>query len=163
MKQLLSSVLTQIQETVPALKYVDENWGQLDYYGERPPVKFPCALVDIGSAQWQDTGTLAQIGIVQVRVVVATMKLTNTSGKAPQAQKDKAFEFFETLQNIHKALHGYQPAPHCGIITRRSCELLQNDLGIKMYELRFAVQINDKSAMPVHETVPKPTVRIITV
>jgi hypothetical protein len=34
-------------------EYVDLDWGQCDFYaGQMPPVKFPCALLDINAATY---------------------------------------------------------------------------------------------------------------
>ena len=44
-KTILLAVQQRLAERVPELAYIDKNWGQLDY--EAPPVKWPCALLDI--------------------------------------------------------------------------------------------------------------------
>jgi hypothetical protein len=45
MKQLLQSIQQQLQTAAPVLKYVNRDWGQMNL--ERPPVKYPCALLNI--------------------------------------------------------------------------------------------------------------------
>jgi hypothetical protein len=45
MKQLLLNI-QNLLATVPAFKYVDEDWGQLDDYGPHAPVQWPCCLID---------------------------------------------------------------------------------------------------------------------
>ena len=44
--ELLDSIKTKISE-ISEIKYIDENWGQLDYYSAHPPVQWPCCLIDI--------------------------------------------------------------------------------------------------------------------
>ena len=44
-KTILLAVQQRLADQVPELAYIDKNWGQLDY--EAPPVKWPCALLDI--------------------------------------------------------------------------------------------------------------------
>ena len=44
-KTILLAVQQRLAERVPELAYIDKNWGQLDY--EAPPVKWPCALLDL--------------------------------------------------------------------------------------------------------------------
>ena len=34
--------MERLQEQVPDLRYIAEDWGQLDFYNDAPPVKFPC-------------------------------------------------------------------------------------------------------------------------
>lgn len=47
MKEILEAVMRRLKEQVPDLAYVSEDWGQMDYYNEAPPVKFPCALISV--------------------------------------------------------------------------------------------------------------------
>ena len=47
MKQIFLAIQQQLL-TVPALKHIDKNWNQLNY--EQPPVRWPCALIDIANA-----------------------------------------------------------------------------------------------------------------
>ena len=47
MKTILNAVMQRLKEQVSELRYISEDWGQLDYYETMPPVKFPCALVSI--------------------------------------------------------------------------------------------------------------------
>jgi len=46
MKELLKAIYTQLK-TVPAIKWIDEDFGQIDAYEGKPPVAFPCALVKL--------------------------------------------------------------------------------------------------------------------
>ena len=86
MKALLEKIQEKLSE-VEGLKYIDENWGQLDYYSPNMPVQYPCVLIDIGQVQYSNLGkdltkrpVQRQIGSVQLRLTIANMRLTNTSG-----------------------------------------------------------------------------------
>ena len=46
MKEILKNIQTKITE-VQAVKYVDEDWGQLNLFPGDLPVQFPCVLCDI--------------------------------------------------------------------------------------------------------------------
>jgi hypothetical protein len=152
MKQVLNNILERLVNEIPALKYVDENWGQLDYYAPEHPVKHPCALVDIDSVQWDNLGNLCQSGLAQVRITVANMKIGNTSGGAPATQRQKAFEIFDLMGKVHRALHGWAASEHAGSCTRATTRLVRRDDGIKQYEMLFDVQLNDYSASPKYGT-----------
>jgi hypothetical protein len=152
MKTVLNNILDRLTAEIPALKYADENWGQLDYFGPQHPVKYPCALADIDSAQWSDLGNLCQTGAAQVRITIADLKLGNTSKGAPASQRQKAFEIIDLMTNLHRALHGWSPAPHVSRLTRTATRLVQREDGIKQYEVLFAIQISDASAQPQYAT-----------
>ena len=40
MKHILSAVMERLQAEVPELQYIAEDWGQMDFYQDTPPVKF---------------------------------------------------------------------------------------------------------------------------
>lgn len=148
MKKLLTDIQARLIEKVPALKYIDEDWGQLDYYSTNMPVQFPAALIDASSATYTNEGKLIQLGLVQVRLRIADMKLTNTSGRASQGQKDNAFGIFDTLTEIHQALHGWSGSRHYSRLIRQSSKrVLRND-GVRIYEIIYSVQLTDSAAMP---------------
>lgn len=53
----MKAILIAVQETlltIPELRYVDEDWGQLDDYSPNPPTQFPLALIDVGNLQYSD-------------------------------------------------------------------------------------------------------------
>jgi hypothetical protein len=148
MKQLLTDILTRINDLVPAIKYVDEDWGQLDYYSPNQPVKWPAALIDVNTATFSNTGNLGQIGTVTVRVRLADIKLTNTSANAPEMQKQKAFEIFDTLQALHQAIHGWTGSEdYTGLIRQSMRRQLRED-GVRIYEVIYITKMKDFSTAP---------------
>ena len=46
-KEILKTVMERIREKVPELRWVDADEGQLDFQDSRPPVAFPCCLVEL--------------------------------------------------------------------------------------------------------------------
>lgn len=56
MKEILKNIQSKITE-VQAVKYVDEDWGQLNLYHGDLPVQFPCVLFDIKDGQFENIGT----------------------------------------------------------------------------------------------------------
>lgn len=153
MEKLLQDVQARLIDQVSALKYIDEDWGQLDYYAHNHPVKWPCALIDATAATWSNEGKLIQMGLVQVKVRVADLKLSNTSGAAPQAQKDKAFAIFATLREVFKALHGWAGDDHYSKLIRTASSRIKRNDGVRIYETIFTTQLKDTSAMPVKATI----------
>lgn len=149
METLLKDIQNRLLAEVPALKYVDEDWGQLDYYSPHFPVKWPCALIDAAQATWSNAGHLLQLGVVQVKVRVADLRLTNTSGAAPQGQKQAAFALFATLSNVYKALHGWSGHNHYSALIRTSNSRVKRDDGVRIYDITFTCQVKDSSAVPV--------------
>lgn len=156
MKQLLTDILNRIKTDIPAIKYVDEDWGQLDNYSPNPPVQFPAAIVDCVNATYSNQGNLVQLGDVQVRIRIADLKLTNTSGRAPQTQRDNAFAIYNLLEEIHSKLHGWPTNKHYTRLIRQSLKRTVRNDGMRVHELIYTTRITDTGAMPQTVSVPKP-------
>lgn len=97
MKALLEKIQQQVSE-IAELKYIDENWGQLDYYSPNMPVQFPCALIDVQQVQYTNLGrdiskkpVQRQIGQVSIKITIANMRLSNSSMQAPRRQKEEVW------------------------------------------------------------------------
>lgn len=151
MKQLIADIKTRLTSKVDTLKYIDEDWGQLDYYNPNQPVKWPCAIVDVDQVTWTAQGNLVQIGLANLSVRVADMRLSNTNAKAPSSQQEKAAGIFDLLTSVHQALHGWTADSMNGPLTRTLTRKVNRDDGIREFEMIFSVQVIDDSAKPVME------------
>lgn len=143
MKELFQSIQNKLKINVPALKYVDENWGQIDSYAPNHPVKYPLALISLDNIQWSNRGQLQQYGEGVVSITVATLKLGNTSANAPQTQKDTGYAIYELLHQIHLQLHGWKPTGAVNAMLRKSTTAISREDGMQQFRLDFAVLVND--------------------
>jgi hypothetical protein len=137
MEQLLTALQQRLAQEVGQLKYVDEDWGQLDYYSTHPPVQWPCCLLDISSVQWSNQGKLQQLGTATIAITIAQLRLTNTSAQAPATQRSEVWAIHGILQSVHQALHGYQPTGAGSCLYRRSTQRQKRDDGIQQYLLTY--------------------------
>ena len=143
MKQILTNIQNRLAE-ISELRYIDEDWGQIDYYSPNMPVKWPCCLIDIQSGQFSNISKDAtkhpkdrQNGLFSVKITLANMKLTNTSYLAPQTQKDNAWAVFDLVEKIHQKLHGFSPDNNCGKMLRSSFGRTQRDDGVQEYAVIY--------------------------
>lgn len=153
MEKLLEDVQNRLLSKVAALKYVDEDWGQLDFYSPNPPAKFPCVLIDISQGNWSNTLKLVQMGLLQVKIRFAVMRLSNTSGKAPAGQKQNGLSAFGILKDIYKALHGYSGSRHYTKLIRVTTARIKRDDGLRIYEMVFTTELTDASASPEYDKI----------
>lgn len=102
LKAIINDVMDRLQE-VGDIKYVDKNWGQLQC--DPPAVKFPCALVDIGDADYEDIGSGGQVVSVVVNIEVSVQRLTPSS--TASKRRVDSYADLELLGKIHNALHLY--------------------------------------------------------
>jgi hypothetical protein len=137
-----TDIQNRLAQQVPALRYIDEDWGQLDYYEGHPPVQFPCALIDCGDIAVTQMGGRVMLDKISVVIRIADLRLSNTSNAAPQTQKTAAYQLFETLQQVICALHGWTGSPDVyGQRVRRKD-------GIRMYEVTFECLLRNTAAQP---------------
>lgn len=159
MKQLLIDIQNRLIERVPELKYVDEDWGQLDYYNVAQPVKYPLAVININMAAYTNEGAFVQQGLINIVVTVCDIKLSNTSGAAPQLQKQAAWKVFDIMDGVVKALHGWAGSPNYSKLSRIQINRRKNDEGLNLFDLIFTTNLQDTIAMPrvahVSGAVPK--------
>jgi hypothetical protein len=135
---------------IAQIKYIDENWGQLEYYSQNPPVQWPCILTDITQVRFSELGndrtktpSNRQMGEYLLELNFAMPRLTNTSFKAPQGQKDAALVFFDILDLIHENLHGWSPIPQASKLIREGFLKVDRDDGIKQYRMLYSGSITD--------------------
>ncbi|MDR2361587.1 MAG: hypothetical protein LBD91_02545 [Prevotellaceae bacterium] len=116
MKQLLTDIQNRLATAVhednrPLFAYVDLDWGQADFYDDRPPVKFPCALIDVQNATYSNEGRHIQTGDVTVQIRIIDMILSRSSTAAPADQRERAARVFDRLCDVQRLLHAWTGAP----------------------------------------------------
>lgn len=149
MENLLLNITEKLEQEVKELKYIDENWGQLQYYGKDCPVKWPCALVDFSSGQFSnisyhyasETGT-QQEGVLSIEITIAKLKLSPTSTAAKLSQKTKGYEVWGIVEKVHKVLHGWKPLPNSGELSRTSIQQIKRDDGIKEIIVTYSIGLH---------------------
>ena len=136
MKAVLQNIQT-ILSKIPELKYIDEDWGQLDDYSPNPPTQFPLVLIDIGSLQYSDiskdrslTPINRQMSTGTIVLSIANLKLTNTSARTPQSQKDVSWSIWDIIEDVHKKLHGICVEGSAGAMMRTNMRKVKRDDGI---------------------------------
>ena len=149
MKALLEKIQQQVSE-IAELKYIDENWGQLDYYSPNMPVQFPCALIDVQQVQFTNLGrdmskkpVQRQIGTVQIKITVANMRLTNSSMQAPRRQKEEVWAIWGIIEKIHQQLHGVSLLPNVSPLIRTSQNRTLRDDGLQEYEVYYSCEVQN--------------------
>jgi hypothetical protein len=149
MKQFLESTQAKINE-VSGINYIDEDWGQLDEYSQNTPVKWPCCLIDMSSVDFSDIGTdkkaipqNRQEGTGSITVTFANLKLTNTSFKAPQEQKDNARSILDLIEEAHGKIHGFAPVLGSGKLMRKSFKRVKRDDGIQQYQVIYTIGMHN--------------------
>lgn len=136
MKDILLAVMQRLKEKVPDLQYIAEDWGQLDFYEERPPVKFPCALLSVSNAAFtSETYTVRQVQLTfQVRV--ADAPAVSGTMSAPESYRQRAFAIFDLMDEIGAALYGFETDAFSAIEQKAITNYSRED-AIREYAMTF--------------------------
>lgn len=139
----MEDVLQAVKERLngqAGIQYVDENWGQLDYYASNAPVKWPCVLIDISggtfSNQGQDrqqTPFNRQIGDLRLELRIANLRISNSNVKAPVRQQQYNHSILKLLGDVHALLHGWRSVERCSTMLRASYQRVRRDDGVQEY------------------------------
>ena len=163
MKQIIQNIQYRLAQEVTALKYVDQDWGQMDFF-PNPPVKFPCALIDIQSAQYTNTGNFIQQGTAIVVIRLFDLKLTGSSQSAPANQKENAIKIWQLIEDVNKALHGQNFLQEgYGLPMRQQMRRTKRNDGCYQTELHYSVQFTDVTCQPELTPVSPVTLELKTV
>lgn len=110
MKEILLQLIDLI-EKVPGVRYVSEDYGQIDFTPtERGtyPVKYPCALISVTNIEYAPQGRHTYTAVPAIAIRVADNPLSIASGKAPDKHKQQAFAILDVIEAIDSAVHGYK-------------------------------------------------------
>lgn len=154
MDDLIQDFQNQLSQ-VKELLYIDEDWGQLDFYDKFPPVKFPAALIDIQSGLFTDDGQLRQRGVLTVTVKLYLLRLSNTSNGAPQSQRNNAKIGWQVYRKVNQVIHGQDflsegfAAP-----MRISMQRVKRSDGVYERDIVYTIGMVDSSCVPVRPKTP---------
>jgi hypothetical protein len=157
--QLYLDLSTYLKTAVPALKWIDQDFGQLEIYEYRPNVNFPCVLIDFSAAQFENQSRLVQSGFLTVTIRLGFAPFSQSYQEAPLNVKEKALEYYDLEQELYKALQGWQPEnageryaqPFIRVSAqteqRVSASGAQDASGLRVRIITFTTYYDDLSAM----------------
>ena len=153
-QDIFTAVKDAIIENVPAIKYVSEDWGQLDFYQNHPPVQWPCLLYDVDEFAYTDRANKQQAAEGTITIRVADYKAVNTSALSPDNTPPLAM--LELLSGVYKALHGLSRETFSGL-KRVGLIRVRSDNGVREYRMTFKTSFLDNDAIK-NNTRTRPSV-----
>lgn len=146
-KEIMKAVMDRIRREVPALRWIDADEGQLDFSDSRPPVAFPCCLVEL---HYPDAENLAGNHPTTQRVEVAvSLKIgfndcASFNVNKPVQVQDTAFARLDLLEDVHKALQGFRMENCVKSFRRKNCRPQKRPDGLKIYEAMYVAEFMDR-------------------
>lgn len=96
-KELFIALCDQLKNKVPELRWIDSDQGQLNV-SERPPVAFPCCLVEMSYPQCTTHMAGKQRVRVRFQLQVAFNVWGTANASAPQESREKALQQYDTAE-----------------------------------------------------------------
>jgi hypothetical protein len=101
---------TEQLKTIASLRWIDADMGQLEFYGDKPPVAFPCALIDIDMPGTEDLHETEQLCTVRITIRLAELPKGPTHTSSPQQYQAQALAFWDLADEAFSALQGFETA-----------------------------------------------------
>lgn len=135
MKEVYTAIRDKINTTVPAIRWVDFDLGQLDE--DAPPVSWPCALVDYSANTVEPGADLTVTETLSVAITVAFKLRERTHSKTNPTYSDEALGHIDTVMAVRQALEGLAGASFSGLTYTGFTRDRRSDY--RVYRLTFAV------------------------
>jgi len=172
----LSNLYLALQNTIAALadtggnpyfRYIDQDLGQFDNPrpDNRPPVLYPCALIDIEEMHYANVADNCQQGKGSITIRLGFPPFSAGSSATPETYKEKALYYYELEQILHLALQGAHPvlldttgknilANIFGAYNRTSATTQRRKDALRVRELTYQIAYDDYSTQPTTQILP---------
>lgn len=104
---LFVALCDHIRAQVPEIAWIDHDLGQLEAFdGERPPVQWPCLLIDFADTQFRQMQGY-QEGQCQLVLRLGHDQYQQTHAEVPEFVQEQALGYYELEHKLHQALQNW--------------------------------------------------------
>ena len=143
----------RVQTEVPVITYIDQDLGQLKP-GIRPPVSWPCVLIDFEDFNFDNMGDNVQIAKGTVVFRLGFAPYSNTGSTTPSPYLEQALGYYDIEWAMHQVIQGWSPGDDYGHLTRTSVLTQKRPDNYRVRELRYSLAFEDYSTKPRLQYVP---------
>lgn len=152
--KMFQAMQERIVQQLPGLGHVAHDTGQLSGKG-RPPVSWPCVLIDFEDFTFTNMGEHVQMAKGTVVLKLGFAPYSPTAQGTPAEYKDAAMAYYRMEAALHIALQGWSPGEEqFGSLYRVSVTTQRRTDGYRVRELRYSVSLEDYSTKPQQQWVP---------
>lgn len=142
--QIFLALQQHIATNAAAIKYTDQDLGQLKP-GSRPPVSWPCVLIDFEDFNFSDLGQNVQAATGVVVIRLGFQPISNSSQATPTAYLQQAIGYYDIEWALHTALQGWSPGDAFGRFCRVSAGTQKRNDSYRVREIRYSLAFEDYS------------------
>ena len=136
-KHLFIALCDLLEAQVPEVRWIDADEGQINSQSNRPPVAFPCVLIDMTYPQTEALNQGSEKIRVQFNLRVAFEGYGQTSSAAPEHVREKALERLDVLEKIHKTVQWWSCDRQINPMRRQRVTTERRQDGLKVYTMTY--------------------------
>jgi len=133
-----------VQDTVTGIRHIDQDLGQLRT-GSRPPVAWPCLLIDFEAFTFGNMATDVQTANGTITFRIGFPPFSNSGQGTPTQYVKQAIAFYDLEWDLHRALQGWSPGDDYGHLSRISAATEKRTDHYRVRELRYSLAFEDYS------------------
>lgn len=147
--QLYLDIQERIKDQVPAIQWIEQDFGQDTFDKWRPSVAFPALLLDFTASEYSELSELNQLADVTIVCRLLVAPFSQSYEGAPIEVVQDAISYFDLEREVVAALHGWTPneyadSNYCQRLTRKRCvSANRSDIGLRIRELHFTTQFEE--------------------
>ena len=136
-KHLFIALCDLLEAQVPEVRWIDADEGQINSQNNRPPVVFPCVLIDMTYPQTEALNAQSEKIRVQFSLRIAFEGYGQTSSVAPEEVRERALERLDILEKIHRTLQWWSYERQINPLRRQRVITERRQDGLKVYNMIY--------------------------
>lgn len=143
---MLLAIQEKIKTEIPEIKWVDQDFGQLEIYEERPAVQFPCLLVDFIDTDFDQQGDKVQWAKQMIQFKLGFNPYTSASSATPAKQQQQALAFYEIEKLLYQVFQQWDGNEICQPMIRTKTITQQREDTYRVRIILFTTSYDDDTA-----------------
>lgn len=134
-----------IKTEVPEIAYIEQDLGQLGSDDPRKMMIFPGVLIDFPTTPYSNLQGKNQLALPTINILVVQDSYSQTYNLAPQEVREIGLQYLEIEQKVFMAVASWE-SDYCeGLVRTNANGHNRNDLGLRVRELVFTSEFEDRS------------------
>jgi hypothetical protein len=160
--QLFLALQEKIKTDIPEIRWIDQDLGQLEDYDTRPPVSFPCVLIDFNETTYEEMNQRRQQANITFTLRLGFPSFSYAANTAPQSVRELALQYYELEQRLFEAVQGFDGGGIIQGCTRQSTTTEgRKDDNLRVRVMTFTAMSEDASAQIKYTKAPRPRLTLI--
>lgn len=139
MKTIYRDIIERLQTKVPAIRYIDMDYGQLEQ--SQPSVAYPCALISLNFPDCRNLTDDIQDckAEIIVRLAFDPLNAGSTAAHAPEEVRERSLTPYDTIADVYTALQAFNDMS-------RKAQGKENRNDLFIYKMVFRKEFEDYTA-----------------